>query len=158
MKLRFKNCICITFVFFGLAVCQAQTVQFINEPFQDRVPLPFAPFSNAPAPNVASAKVLSLSVKSGFAVLSSDRTVREVLARWAGAAGWVHDGQHWTIPQDHPVEGAAGAEVFGEDFKTAARTLLSSTDMTDRPVQPCFYSNNVVRVIPKASMCDKNAF
>ncbi|MEJ8837668.1 toxin co-regulated pilus biosynthesis Q family protein [Ramlibacter sp. AN1133] len=90
-----------------------------------------------------------------FDVAGSDRSVREVLTRWARAAGWSHEPAHWTLDKDFPVEGTAGAEVFGADFKEAARRLLASTELTDRPVQPCFYTNRVVRVIPKAGLCDK---
>jgi len=35
------------------------------------------------------------------------------------------------------------------------RGLLSSTDLTDFPVQPCFYSNNVLRVVTRAEVCDR---
>lgn len=90
-----------------------------------------------------------------FEVKLKDRSLREVLARWARDAGWVHEPSHWTIDRDFPVEGAAGADVFGPDFKVAVRRLLASTELTDRPVQPCFYTNHVVRVIPKAELCDK---
>jgi hypothetical protein len=34
--------------------------------------------------------------------------------------------------------------------------LLSSTDGSDLAAQPCFYSNRVVRVIPKAGLCDRS--
>lgn len=90
-----------------------------------------------------------------FDVKTSDRSVREALARWARSAGWVHEPIHWTLDKDHPVEGVAGPEVFGEDFRTAVRKLLASTELTDRPVQPCFYANSVVRVIPRSAFCDR---
>lgn len=109
--------------------------------------------TSAPAPFVSPAPVAP-----SFFIRSTDSTVRDVLTRWSQSAGWTHLPLHWTIDKDHPVEGGIGADIFGNDFKAAVRTLLSSTEMTDRPVQPCFYTNKVVRVIPNASMCDKSAF
>jgi hypothetical protein len=90
-----------------------------------------------------------------FDVTADDRSVREVLARWARGANWTHQPQHWTLDKDHPIQGTAAPDVFGPEFKTAVRRLLSSTELTDRPVQPCFYVNNVVRVIPKSELCDR---
>jgi hypothetical protein len=90
-----------------------------------------------------------------FEVTTGDRSVREVLARWARTAGWTHEPIHWALDRDHPIQGAAGAELFGGDFRSATRKLLASTELTDRPVQPCFYLNKVVRVIPRAELCDR---
>jgi hypothetical protein len=53
------------------------------------------------------------------------------------------------------VEATADADLLGSDFKNAVRKLLSSTDLTDRPLQPCFHTNKVLRVIPKAELCDR---
>jgi hypothetical protein len=91
-----------------------------------------------------------------FAVLESDSTVREVLLRWSKSAGWIHQAEHWTIDRDLPILGSADASVFGADYKQAVRTLLASTELTNRPVQPCFYSNRVMRVIPKMGNCFPN--
>jgi len=93
----------------------------------------------------------------GYSVLKSDQSVRETLTRWAASAGWAHLPEHWAIAEDYSVGGTAGPEVFGADFKGAVRVLISSTDLTSRPAQPCFYANNVVRVIPRAGICDPTA-
>ena len=90
-----------------------------------------------------------------FEVLASDRTIRDVLVRWSSSAGWKHSPEHWAVDRDLPIAGSAGADYFGADFVDAVRKLLDSTDLTDRPVQPCFYSNKVVRVVAKAELCDK---
>jgi hypothetical protein len=132
----------------------AGSILMVNEPFPVEAPNAFAATAVAPASESFLEKPV---VTIPYAVLPTDHTIREVLARWATATGWVHQPIHWTIDKDHPVEGSAGAEVFGTDFRAAVRLLLSSTDQTDRPVQPCFYSNYVVRVIAKAAMCDKAA-
>jgi len=112
--------------------------------------LPFAP-----APGVPKKAPAAQAPK--FDVTKEDKTVRETLARWALAAGWSHDMAHWTLDRDHPIEGLAGAAAFGSDFRGATRALLSSTENTDRPAQPCFYSNAVVRVIAITELCDRSA-
>lgn len=73
---------------------------------------------------------------------------------WSKRAGWTHDPEHWTVPFDLPVLSSAD---LGTDFKGAVRSLLASTDLTNMPLQPCFYSNNVLRVVPKAELCDRMA-
>ena len=92
-----------------------------------------------------------------YEVISTDRTIREVLQRWARASGWKHEPVHWTLMIDFPVHGTASAEFFGSEFRDATRKLLSSTETTDLPVQPCFYTNFIVRVVPLAERCDRTA-
>lgn len=92
-----------------------------------------------------------------YDVRPGDMTVRDVLTRWAQQTGWTHKPEHWAIDRDLPISGTADASAFGFDFKMAVRKLLASTEMTDRPVQPCFYSNHVVRVVPRAELCDRNS-
>jgi hypothetical protein len=123
-------------------------------PAAPRVPTPTTTPTTTPMPAPLSFQV---PASAGFAVSRRDLTVRDVLVRWASVSGWAHDAEHWSVDKDHPVEGAAGPEVFGLEFKAAVRTLLSSTENSDLPVQPCFYSNRVLRVIPRAASCDRAA-
>lgn len=102
----------------------------------------------APGPALATPSA------SLFTISRKDRTIREALVAWAKRAGWTHEPEHWTLSFDLPVLSSAD---LGADFKTAVRALLSSTELTSTPLQPCFYSNNVLRVVPKAELCDKNA-
>lgn len=125
----------------------AQGIQVSPEPYMERPPLPFAPA--APSGNVPAPPTVNFEVKA------SDRVLRETLGRWAKDAGWTHTAVHWALDRDHPIEAVADASQFGTDFKTAVRKLLATTENTDRPVQPCFYSNHVLRVIPKAEFCDR---
>lgn len=113
---------------------------------------PTAPAASAPtaSEHVAAAP----AAPTGFSVDSTDKTVREVLARWASASGWSHMPVHWTLPQDNSVEGTAGPDYFGTDFIKAVRLLMSSTEGSNQPAQACFYSNRVVRVISTAASCD----
>ena len=89
-----------------------------------------------------------------YTISRSDRTIREALVAWSNRAGWTHDAEHWTVPFDLPVLSSAD---LGTDFKGAVRALLASTDLTNMPLQPCFYSNKVLRVVPKAELCDRMA-
>lgn len=138
--------------------CALAQVRTSQEAFPIRPPavvLPVAPL----APPVVAPTVTEVIAKAPpaatFEVSTKDRTVREALARWAREVGWVHESVHWSVDKDYPILGAAGSETFGADFKGAVRVLLASTELTDRPAQPCFYINYVVRVIPKAEACDK---
>ncbi|HAP24620.1 MAG TPA: hypothetical protein DCR74_02960 [Achromobacter sp.] len=89
-----------------------------------------------------------------FRAAPPDATLRAVLARWAGASGWTFEPQHWAVNVDIPL--AASAEFSG-DFKTAVRGLLGATELADRPLQPCFYGNRVLRVVPLAQSCSRAA-
>jgi hypothetical protein len=33
--------------------------------------------------------------------------------------------------------------------------LIEATELSDRPLQPCFYANQVLRVVPLAEACDR---
>lgn len=89
-----------------------------------------------------------------FDASTADPNMRAVLTRWAKLAGWSFDAQHWTVDVDIPLAGAAS---FGADFKSAVRDLLGSTELSSRPLQPCFYSNQVLRVVPLAEACNRAA-
>lgn len=82
----------------------------------------------------------------------TDQNMRLVLDRWARQAGWMFGPEHWTVDVDIPL---AGAAAFGADFRNAVRALLAATELADHPVQPCFYSNRVLRVVPLAQACDR---
>lgn len=142
----------------ALAALGASAVAgFVDE--RKTAPAPAATVA-APAaavPGASPQPAAASTVPGGFAVLASDKSVRDTLTRWAGLAGWMHLPEHWAVSEDYSVGGVAGPEVFGADFRQAVRVLISSTDLTSRPAQPCFYSNKVVRVIPRAGICDPTA-
>lgn len=83
-----------------------------------------------------------------------DATLRAVLARWAGLAGWTFQPQHWAVDVDIPLSATA---EFGGDFKAAVRGLLGATELAEKPLQPCFYGNRVLRVVPLAQSCMRAA-
>lgn len=88
-----------------------------------------------------------------YAVSVADQNFRKVLKRWTSASGWMFEPEHWGVNRDIPV---SGNEAVVADFKTAVRHLLKSTLLTELPVQPCFYSNKVLRVIPATELCARS--
>ncbi len=83
-----------------------------------------------------------------------DATLRAVLARWADLAGWTFQPQHWAVDVDIPLSATA---EFSGDFKAAVRELLGATELAEKPLQPCFYGNRVLRVVPLAQSCTRAA-
>lgn len=102
-------------------------------------PLPSLPPVPAPAPS--------------FDLRLDDHTLRQALGRWARRAGWVFHAEHWDLNVDLPVGGAA---VFSGDFKDAVQQLLRGTELSAHPAQPCFYSNQVLRVVAWSQSCDRD--
>lgn len=87
-----------------------------------------------------------------YQVSPRDLTLRAALASWARAAGWTFEPEHWTVDADIPIVGSAR---FDLEFKSAVQELVASTELADKPLQPCFYSNRVLRIVPYAQSCDR---
>ena len=111
--------------------------------------VPAAPLSAISAMQAAPAA----SASPVYAVSPSDVNFRRVLTRWSRASGWTFDLEHWAVSKDIPVGGTDSTNL---DFKSAVRRLLKSTLLNDTPVQPCFYSNKVLRVIPATELCSRS--
>jgi hypothetical protein len=107
-----------------------------------------------PAPKVVTPPAPVVPVIPSWAVTPKDRTIREALKSWANVAGWTFEPEHWHVPVDIPL--TAGASFKG-DFKSAVRQLIATTELTETPLQPCFYTNRVVRVVPTNEMCNPDA-
>lgn len=101
------------------------------------------PFESAPE---------SLKANNQWDVTPTDQTLRITLVRWASRAGWSFSPDYWTPDRDLPVVASAR---FDGDFKSVVRHILKSSEMTDLPVQPCFYSNKVLRVVGKSEACQR---
>jgi len=87
-----------------------------------------------------------------YVVTPKDIHLRQALGRWASLAGWKFQPDHWVVDVDIPL--TAGA-VFNDDFIESVRALVGSTELSDRPLQPCFYSNQVMRIVPLSEHCDR---
>lgn len=114
-----------------------------------------APVS-APAPSAAQPQPVHAPMSAGaetrFRAAPPDATLRGVLARWADSSGWMFAPEHWAVDVDIPLSAPAD---FSGDFKSAVRQLLSATELAERPLQPCFYGNRVLRVVPLAQSCSR---
>lgn len=89
-----------------------------------------------------------------YRVGPADENMRRALSRWAGLAGWTFQPEHWAVDVDIPLAGSAD---FSDDFKRSVRALVAATELGERPLQPCFYANQVLRVIPLSQACDRTA-
>lgn len=133
----------------GAISASAQSgVTMMNRSYQEAPPLPIAPAAG-----------------SGFAgymgngqriweVNLADQTIRKTIEKWAATSGWIFNFEHWAVERDLPV---AAQTSFQGDFRGAVRSLLASTELTDLPLQPCFYNNAVLRVVHRAELCDRMA-
>ncbi len=110
------------------------------------------------APVVAVASPVSIGTASApaspnaprdWSVSPADGNYRVLIEKWARDAGWAT--APWEPDQDVQIE---GVDAFSGDFKTAVRRVLSATEMTDYSLKPCFYSNNLVRVVKLTTKCD----
>ncbi len=107
-----------------------------------------------PADFTASSFALAEEHTASFTVGPQDHNLRVALSRWAQAAGWTFEAEHWAVDADIPIVGSAS---FEPQFKRAVQQLVASTELADRPLQPCFYSNKVLRIVPYAQSCDRTA-
>ncbi|WP_353146724.1 TcpQ domain-containing protein [Pollutimonas bauzanensis] len=87
-----------------------------------------------------------------YTISPQDQNLRSALARWARSAGWTFEPEHWAVDADIPIVGSA---AFEPGFKLAVQELVASTELADRPLRPCFYSNLVLRIVPYAQQCDR---
>jgi hypothetical protein len=85
-----------------------------------------------------------------YRVAPSDVNLRIVLEKWARYVGWT---AVWDVEKDILI-GNAGEKAA--DFKGSVRWLLSSTELGDLVVKPCFYNNSVVRIVRKTVKCNPN--
>lgn len=130
-------------------------VQPIAQP--ETMPVPLSPPSfGAPATEATAFSFdagLGASLRS-YRVSPEDGNMRLTLARWASSSGWTFEAEHWAVDVDIPIVGTA---EFQLEFDAAVQQLLASTELSDRPLQPCFYANRVLRVVPYAQSCDRTA-
>ena len=96
---------------------------------------------------------VSSPVSVPYDVGPADGTLRAALSRWARASGWTFQPEHWAVDVDIPINGSAS---FPGGFTQAVESLVAATELSDRPLQPCFYANQVLRVVPYAQPCDRS--
>lgn len=94
----------------------------------------------------------SLRSRREYHLRLDDLTLRQALARWAQQAGWTFAPEHWAVEVDIPV---SGESRFGDGFEDAVESLLSASALGEWPLQACFYSNRVLRVVARTQSCDR---
>ncbi len=114
---------------------------------------PAATLALAPTPALASAPT-PVPVPAVFHATPADGTMRALLRNWSRQAGWTFDSEHWAVDVDIPLSGSAS---FSDGYQNAVRDLLAASELGERPVQPCFYANRVLRVVPLNQPCDRSA-
>lgn len=115
------------------------------------MPAPVAVSSVLPVPGLPVVPVVP--VQPVFAAGPDDGTLRGALARWSRLAGWTFEPEHWAVDVDVPLGASAD---FPSPFIEAVQALVAATELSERPLQPCFYSNRVLRVVPYAQACDRS--
>lgn len=80
----------------------------------------------------------------------ADVTMRQLIQKWSGTVGWT---LVWNVDKDIPLE---SSDQTTGDFKFAVRRLLSTTALSDVSIKPCFYTNQVVRVVRETTKCNPN--
>ena len=128
---------------------QARARRVVVAPTAPSVPIP--PLDAAPV-SQKTAETEPVTTTVVYAVTPKDQHLRQALGRWASIGGWRFQPDHWVVDVDIPL--TAGAE-FTDDFVDSVRALVSATELSDRPLQPCFYSNRVLRVVPVSEHCDR---
>ena len=94
------------------------------------------------------------NLSASYQVGPQDGNLRQALSRWARAAGWTFEPEHWAVDGDIPI---TGSTRFDYGFKRSVQDLVASTELSEKPLQPCFYSNKVLRIVPYAQACDRSA-
>lgn len=90
---------------------------------------------------------------ASYSVRLHDQNLRNALHRWAARANWTFAPEHWDVDVDIPISGEAD---FHGSFQDAVQDVLASTELADRPLRPCFYSNRVLRVVAYTQSCDRS--
>ena len=87
-----------------------------------------------------------------YAITRTDKNLRQALSRWTGLSGWKFQTEHWAVDVDIPLTATA---TFSDNFIDSVRALIEATELSERPLQPCFYSNQVLRIVPITEACDR---
>jgi len=106
------------------------------------------------SPSSAIVTPISRNAQPFYAITSTDKNLRQALSRWSGLSGWRFQAEHWAVDVDIPLTATAN---FSDDFIGSVRALVEATELSERPLKPCFYANQVLRVVPINEVCDRTA-
>lgn len=122
----------------------------------DTAPVSRSKASDADIRRLTSASFASTRTRplvAAYGVTMLDQNLRRALNRWATQASWTFGAEHWTVDVDIPISGEA---TFGHSFEESVQDLLAATELAERPLRPCFYSNRVLRVVPYSQSCNRS--
>lgn len=108
--------------------------------------------ATTPATATLNASAIANTSQPFYAVTNTDKNLRQALARWSGLSGWRFQAEHWAVDVDIPLTATAN---FSDDFVGSVRALVEATELSERPLQPCFYANQVLRIVPINEACDR---
>ena len=127
--------------------------QFLSDDVRILTRASFELVESAQLPKLADAMASSDNAPwSSYAITLQDKNMRRALHRWARQENWTFAPEHWAVDVDIPVSGEAR---FDGSFEQAVQDLLSATELAERPLRPCFYSNRVLRVVSYSQSCDR---
>jgi hypothetical protein len=144
---------------FRLGNQQAQARRVRPDQHASQLPVQQTPASLTPGsaatPVKQEGEVKSVTARTVvYAVTPEDQHLRQTLTRWADISGWHFQAEHWGVEVDIPLSGAA---KFSDDFISSVQALVEATELSERPLQPCFYANQVLRVIAISESCDRTS-
>lgn len=122
----------------------AQATQTVSKP---SVPAPMVQPVTEPVAVTASS-----TPQPFYAITSADKNLRQALSRWSNLSGWKFQSEHWSVDVDIPLTATAS---FSDDFVGSVQALIQATELSERPLQPCFYANQVLRIVPLTEACDR---
>jgi hypothetical protein len=111
---------------------------------KNNLPVDITPLSTSSDPLSPTAVA-----EKNWDITPGDSNMRVLIARWATSIKW---NAVWDVDNDITLE-SSNMSIPG-DFRKAVRYVLSSTEMGDLSLKPCFYINNVVRVVRRTAKCD----
>jgi len=119
-------------------------------PGAQKGPVPSQGNATLPVAVGMKSKLLTAADVMVYSVTPAQHDLRSVIDIWAKIVGWT---SVWDIDRDIPINMADSKE---NDFRSAVRRVLAATEFGDLPAKPCFYSNNVVRIVRKTTKCNPN--
>lgn len=106
--------------------------------------------SSTPVESITHLISASKEVSLPWSSKSTDLNIRMLIDSWSARANWK---LVWAVDKDVPL--ISEINVSG-DFKSAIRQVLDATVLSDIALKPCFYTNNVVRVVRETTKCNPN--
>lgn len=120
-------------------------------PPQNAIKSPALQNQSVPSQQVTNvAPTVQVSATDHWSSSPRDLNMRNLIDTWSNKASWK---LIWAVDKDIPL--VSDVRITG-DFKTAVRQLLDSTTLSDVSLKPCFYTNQVVRVVRETTKCNPN--